>query len=262
MIFVRLFRPVTPAVYNRARLNEQPIPRAELTIDANNQNESSSTSSTTNVGSNNVESEEADHHEQEDLESTWFDQEGSNRPDEMNDSAEMDFKQIIHVSAEDLVAFDDLFNENQAQSDEDDPLATNNEDEDENVNTNAHSGPLTSISGSFGNAISSTRYGAIVDAENVSENADDHDESLQDVVPSNANESHHNNLDEAERIRQINKNVAMVLLHGQKVIVCDGLEYLHIPGQELKAMEYVPKFEVKTNDLLCGNKPFKRHVIS
>lgn len=252
MIFVRLFRPVTPAVYNPARLSEQPIPRAELTIDANNQNEPSSPS-TANVDLNHGASLVTEQHEQDDLESTWYNSRASNHSDATDDSAQLEIKHIVHVSEDDLVAFENLFNENEAQRDEDDPLASNNENEHGNSDTN----PSAINSRSFGNGISSesTRHNATV-----VESAGRNDDSLQDE-PSNANESHHNNLDEAERIRQINNNVAMILLHGQKVVLCDGLEYLHIPGQELKAMEYVPKYEVKTNDLLCGNKPFKRHVI-
>lgn len=68
--------------------------------------------------------------------------------------------------------------------------------------------------------------------------------------------------DGAERTRQINENVANVLLHGQKVVVSGEVEYLHIPNQELKPIKCVPEYDVEVNDLLCGNKPFKQHVMS
>lgn len=58
---------------------------------------------------------------------------------------------------------EDIFNENQTESDEVDSLANNSEIEQEYADRNEHFGPSTSIPESFGNAISSesTRIGGI-----------------------------------------------------------------------------------------------------
>lgn len=137
---------------------------------------------------------------------------------------------------------------------------------DENVeNLNAYS---TSIPESFANAhpFESTRINAIValdvlEPDAAGLNVTTNSKETQQIEAENGNLRELNNnetADEREALRQreIDENVENLLLYGQRVAV-DGLEYVHIPGQELKAIEYEPKYEVKSNDLLCGNMPFK-----
>ena len=51
-----------------------------------------------------------------------------------------------------------------------------------------------------------------------------------------------------------------VLLNGENVVVDEDVEYLHIPGQQLQAIQCEPKYQTKANDVLCGNRPFKENV--
>lgn len=62
-------------------------------------------------------------------------------------------------------------------------------------------------------------------------------------------------------MREINQNVATHAAKGQTVVVHDDCEYTFLPGQLLKPIQCVPRYEVKVGDLLCGNKPFKLHVM-
>lgn len=98
------FRPIFPAVYNPMRLNECPIPRFEFTIDTNNQDESSSTSNMNSTQGTDVASVEANAHDHEDLQSTWYDSGEFNNPDEVNNSTRTDIKPFTPVDGEDLVA--------------------------------------------------------------------------------------------------------------------------------------------------------------
>lgn len=122
------FRPLVPVAYNPRREFEQPIPRAEFTIDA--------------IGDAAVEGN--DH----DLESTFFDSAELNHPTdlenaaemnnsiELNNSTQIEMKPEIHVDGEDLIAFEIMFrNNNNAEMivNEVDPLATS---ENENANSN------------------------------------------------------------------------------------------------------------------------------
>lgn len=249
-------RPTMPALYNSARLFEEPVPRAELTVDVTAPAE-----------------ENAQTHD--DLQSTFY------VSGELDNPSQEDVKPIIPIDGEDLIAFELLFNENQNENpdenianDEIDPLAINEEQQDnleqpendENVeNVNAYS---TSIPESFANAnfSESTRIDAIVALDVVEPgaaglNVTTNSKEAQQIEAENVNLRELNNNDtvderEALRQREIAENVENLLLYGQRVAV-DDLEYVHIPGQELKAIEYEPNYEVKSNDLLCGNMPFK-----
>lgn len=66
--------------------------------------------------------------------------------------------------------------------------------------------------------------------------------------------------EEEERQRRIELNLQTVLLFGAKCVVDADLEYIHLPNQNLRPFDYIPEYQVKTEDVLCGNKPFKQHV--
>lgn len=92
----------------------------------------------------------------------------------------------------------------------------------------------------------STRISAI---ENASQN------NLDD-------ESCNNNDENNEVLRRIavEENLKKVLRYGEKVVVGDDVEYMHLPDEQLKPMQCTPTYAVKANDVLCGNKPFKEFV--
>ena len=60
--------------------------------------------------------------------------------------------------------------------------------------------------------------------------------------------------------KQIEENLREVLLRGQTVVIDDELEYISIPDQQLEAIRCEPVYQIKSNDQLCGNKPFKPKV--
>ncbi|XP_031634223.1 uncharacterized protein LOC116347669 [Contarinia nasturtii] len=53
--------------------------------------------------------------------------------------------------------------------------------------------------------------------------------------------------------------VTNVLANGETVVVDDELEFIHIPGQILKALEFQPVYQTKANDELCANTPYKEN---
>lgn len=95
MVTLRL-RPIVPAVYNSDRCNEQPIPRADLTIDSNNQNDPSLLL-TTNMNSTKNTNVEADVDLQNDSESTTIDSSEVNNPNIL----------VVSVQNTDVVGADD-----------------------------------------------------------------------------------------------------------------------------------------------------------
>lgn len=272
-----------PAVYNRARLHEHPIPPTTFVthqeMHANDNNNVSLQTSASSLERN------------EDLDSTWFDsaesqnlepvhvyleqnsngRQQANLQPTLNISGELanldqvDIKPVIALNGEELVAFENLFNES-AISDESDPLA------------------LTNVE------FESTRNSAI---ENAVQNAvvvepsrsnDENDEALShddldqnDVAEQQSFANHENNnkspekssnndtdkndaKKEEERQRRIELNLQTVLLFGAKCVVDADLEYIHLPNQNLRPFDYISEYQVKTEDVLCGNKPFKQHV--
>lgn len=78
------------------------------------------------------------------------------------------------------------------------------------------------------------------------------DDQSNEIVP--LEEAHNENSVNQE----IEKNVQLVLKYGVKVVIDADVEYLHIPSQVLKPKE--PTYDVKANDILCGNIPFKELV--
>lgn len=65
-----------------------------------------------------------------------------------------------------------------------------------------------------------------------------------------------------ENEHQIEQNLQEVLQYGTKCVVDSDLEYIYIPNKTLKPIECSPEYEVKANDVLCGNIPFKQFVSS
>lgn len=288
MVTARL-RPMVPVVYNTARTTEQPIPRAEFTIDEN-ESVSETSSLTSEFQAPGTAAADENCELQDDLQSTWFDS------GELNVSAQVDVKPVVHVDGEDLHAFEVLFNEDQTETATNvdvDPLAMNEGDQ-ENAEANEHTNDSTSmIPQSFISAIvfESTRIctnevannfveSVIGDDNNTERDSQGMDgahavEDLTNVASqesiANGTNAQVNNLfesnnreanaEENERERQIGENVANLLLHGQRVVFCDELELLHIPNQELKAIAVEPEYTVKAKDLLCGSKPFKEYVM-
>lgn len=101
-------RPTMPALYNSARLFEEPVPRAELTVDVTAPAE-----------------ENAQTHD--DWQTTFHDS------GELDHSSQEDVKPVIPIDGEDLIAFELLFNENEIENpnesianDEIDPLTKSN----------------------------------------------------------------------------------------------------------------------------------------
>lgn len=260
MTFTRL-RPVMPAIYNPSRLSERPIPRAELTIDVQN-GQMSQSSLTSSVCSDAAAAVNENDQVQEDLQTTYYDLENSY---EMNNQEEIDAKPVVDV--EDIAALGDLFNENENDGSEEVQQLAITEG---NANTNDHFERLTDIPNSFGKTIAceSTRISANVNLTSggVQNDTDDANENLNDNAqadPNGGNDASNENANANEidaRKRQIDENVANVLLYGKKVVVNEEVEFIHIPGQDLQPIKDEPKYEVKSKDLLCGNKPFKQYV--
>lgn len=266
---IRFHRRQMPAVYNDARVFEQPIPRAEYS------------------------NEENDFDDQEELETTFFDSNAN--------SLDNDVKPVINV--QDLAAIDGIFNfDVEIDTNQIDPLAIDTSREenvvdfsiaagsfdnepDECVDSNNPAADISSEAGSFANEFEheSTRNDADKSTENLVTN---------DVVYVNLNDTNvaaetQRNEKEAEttenlvrnnvrddlidpiiscanvraREREVAENVQQLLLHGVKITCDDDIEYISIPGQKLEAIKDEPAYQVKVTDLLSGKKAFKQYVI-
>lgn len=241
-------RPMPPALYNPARLLEKPIPQAEFTIDA--------------VGGE-------DDHANNDLDTTFFDSGEFNGPiEQLNNSGESNGLEEIDVKPviddEDLIAFELLFDDNESTDSEtaDNDLLAIHEDQQPTDGTSKNSDLE-----SFGNGIR-------VESTRVDGN-EKGDVAAVAIGPINANDENGaplnenvngrllKTIDDEETVRnkEISANLEVLMLLGQKVVVSDDVEYVHIPSQQLKPIEDEPEYEVKANDFLCGNKPFKAYVI-
>lgn len=232
---VQFDRRQMPAIYNDQRLFEQPIPRAEYSID------------------------EIDVGAQDDLQSTFFDSNAN--------VSEIEVKPVIDVL--DMAAIENIFNfdaEPAVQYDVNqiDPMtignvanlsivdgSSNNEFE-KNVNSNDGLPDSSSTAGSFGSEFEheSTRIDANKKAEKSAQ-----DVMVRDYLSGvNVAETQPN-----EAARKIAENVEQLVLHGEKV-TCGDVEYISIPGQILKPIMDEPAYTVKTTDMLCGKKAFKQYV--
>lgn len=237
-------RPQMPAIYNEARVNERPVPRAELSADEIN-----------------GQSDE----EREELQSTFFDSaelsadEINEQRDEDNDDLQSTFFDSVELDAveedikpvigdEDLAALNGLFEE--PDSNQRDPLAVD-DSEQGNVESNGPSIDLSRGTASFINEIEheSTRIDAV---ENSIPNGLSHELSEANIENEEAN---------VEREREIAQNARRVLLYGRKVVFDEDVEYISIPNQKLQPIKDEPKYQVKNNDLISGKKAFKEYVI-
>lgn len=230
-------------------MNENPIPPVEIVENELNpveivENELNPVENAVEAGENEIENGVI-----VDEELNWFD---SNESAQLNDSQEIDVKPIIEVDGDDVIAFERLFDFNASVgSNEVDPLAV--EERQENVETNENANDSSELRDSFPKAIQfeSTRIDA--DEQRDTNSSNETMKTANDDQSSNDND----NTEDEERLREIEANAEYVLRHGQKVIVDNDVEYMHIPNQLLQAIESAPMYEVKANDLLCGNKPFK-----
>lgn len=248
-------------MYNSARLREVPVPRADFSIDAAMNIE--------NIGNND---------EEEELQTTFFnsaelndemgdgdDNEGVQSDESVNETDDIEMSDAFDgmpngrsltdlnhargtgdvkpvVNPEDMNAFAQLFGDH--------PSATSN------VPDQNDSSTINTESFNNGINIESTRLGAYAD-KGSDGNVNGDGENLVETTQGNAT------IDAAKETReqQIEENVQQLILHGAKVVIDTDLEYVHMPDQELKAMEWIPQYEVKAGDALCGNKPFKPMVI-
>lgn len=83
--------------------------------------------------------------------------------------------------------------------------------------------------------------------------------SEENIAADQTNGNNASQMNEQARLAQIDANVEELLTHGQKVVYDDEVEYIHMPEQQLKAIERL-QYRIKSNDILCGNKPFKENV--
>lgn len=155
-----------------------------------------------------------------------------------NITSEEDVKPVVVLDGVDLAVFGNLL-----QFDVEEPRPVENEVD-----------PLTSNEGyevveqieSFSNKIESAR--------SVSLHIND------EIAHKNQEEIAHENPDaDAE---EVSNNVEDDILaeYGEKVIIDDELEFIHIPGQVLQPIVCAPTYKTKVNDELCGKVPFKENV--
>lgn len=248
MEHVERLRPISPAIYNAARVNERPIPSIEpiLQSDADTDTEN-------------------EHNEPE---NEPVDQIPASDPSHVSQN---DIKPVINIDGEDLIAFEVLFNDDDdsASSDpiENDPLAVSQDEENNGLpnDDSVSSEPRQSFSN--GIRFESTRNCATktvdnsIQIENVEENhANDsnQDKLAEEIIHNESADGRE--VAQAQARAQVVANTRHLLLHGQKVVVDEDLEFMHIPGQDLQARQYTPTYETKSNDELCGHTPFKQNV--
>lgn len=59
---------------------------------------------------------------------------------------------------------------------------------------------------------------------------------------------------------KVAENLKKLATHGTKVVIDDELEFVYDPEQKLVPIQFVPVYQTKSNDLLCGKIPFKENV--
>lgn len=214
-------RPHIPPLYNSVRKFEEPIPRIDLTTCSNEQDDDFS-SIYVNEQNN-------------DLPSTFYDSGGK------NESSELDVKPVIEEDGDDLIAYAQLFGNGSiatatATANNKDPLPF--DDQQANVSTSMFS--IDSVL--FANNIQCESTPIPEAIANTTDSIDAHQVIANQIQD------------------EIVENTQRLLLYGEQVVIDDELEFIHIPNQTLRAIKSVPKYEVKSNDIVCGNKPFKEDV--
>lgn len=93
--------------------------------------------------------------------------------------------------------------------------------------------------------------------QNKTPNDEPNQETIENVTGSQCNESHNDALNE-ETIKNVGANDQHV--QWEKVVVDIEVEFVHILGQKLQAIESQPTYRTKVIDELCGKNPFKENV--
>lgn len=266
-----------PPIYNAARVIERPIPSIEPTESDGDSIGETTGSDGASIEQNTIGSEE---HLQ------------INVSELIVSSSQIEVKPVI--DEEDLVAFDNLFSDdhqttsparNAGPPDSNENQQTASSLNDENISSSV-------LQESFMRSIQfeSTRVTSTQADENVVESA-----SVADDIDTNSTNNQNNqtlidetttdyesntdenrndatftdeafnvddsqNRDKEAQKEQIEVNLREVLLRGQTVVIDDDLEYTSIPDQQLEAIRSTPVYQTKSNDQLCGNKPFKSNV--
>lgn len=249
------FRRKLPALYNPMRLFERPIPpttvenegEEEAIIDMPNERINNNISDQVAMGKEQEEEgAQIENNENEEVNDTVF----INVPGTGIDSSQNDVKPTI--SADDLAAFGNLFD-----SGEIDPLGNSlgaNGSASESNIENVHERHQQDIAENF---VENQTVAVDVDIQNEISSVQTEASAIDNQTDCNIDEI--NNEDEA-RNAIITANTRAVVLNGENVVVDEDLEYLHIPGQKLQAIQCEAKYETKMNDTLCGNRPFKENV--
>lgn len=236
MVAIERKRRFLPATYNAAREHEQPIPLIAPTENAEE------------ITEENIESiseiMQAASHQEEDLQETI--------PEVVDGSSREYIK--LNVDEEDMAAFEDLFgdvNQLQSQAVNDNDALVSSGDQDSTISSSVLQASFlrsiriestcANIEPNAGNGDGTT--GGDFDEPNAAQNQRDEAETESD--------------DEQARKKQIESNLQEVLLRGEIVILDEDLEYISIPGQQLRAIQCKPVYRTKANDPLCGNRPFK-----
>lgn len=270
-----------PAVYNPARVFEQPIPPAQLVENEEERNEEINgpvdeteqsiehvhvPQITPNEHADNVNGEleegegEANNHvdlPEESIENVCEPQTNGHLNDngeeeeqreqleEVANLSQTDVKPVRLTSSEDLAAFDNLFGCHSASS-----SATNEVDP---LNESHDTDEVTSLEPQAVAVAVSEVIDPLNESENVDASALEHDGNYGDHDKTNEQ------TEQDERNEQIAANVLDVYLNGQRVVVDEDLEYIHIPDQELHAI-VDETYRTKADDVLCGSRPFKETV--
>lgn len=286
-----------PALYNPARVNEQPIPPSEVVMPADiepeivietndsvidppehNENDwdTSRASQQSILPTEFVDINQqidqiandsvaiSTEHNQHSLDSTYFDSNAQ------NGSSVLDVKPIVQEDDEDHIAYAHLFDADMDANA--DPLF-DGQQASLASNTSTDSEGLRE---SFVNAIQfeSTRVSAVGSDVSLNQNAVfcheqneniDGTQSENGNVDGDQNELDHNDADKGQEKEDANKqqvaeNLELVMLYGVKTVYDDDVEYIHIPDQLLQPIETTAEYVVKANDDLCGNIPFKEWV--
>lgn len=272
MVVIRRKRPVPPAVYNAARVLEQPIPSIEYTESERDDDETlTETTDFDDVPA-----------EQDTIDSGELQLICSEEEEEVVSSSHEDVKP--QVAEEDLIAFENLFSDGDGDAPNDGGQSDSNENHrtsgpitDENVSSSVfegHESFMRSIQFES-TRVNSTELNENVDEitivpdvvesiETVNENDRTTDCELStgdNETTFNKNTSIGDNLQDFEaKKKQIEANLREVLVRGVTVVIDDDLEYISIPGQQLGAIQSKPIYLTKSNDELSGNKPFKEMV--
>lgn len=268
-----------PPIYNAARVLERPIPSIEPT-------ESDEESIGETTGSDGASME------RNTIGSGGHLQTNVSESELIVSSSQVEVKPII--DEEDLVAFDNLFSDDHQITSQDRNTGSPDSNENQQTASSLNDENISSsvLQESFMRSIQfeSTRVTSTQADENVVESA-----FVADDIETNSTENQNNqtligetttdyelntdenrndatftdeafNVDDSQsqdkeaQKKQIEVNLREVLLRGQTVVIDDDLEYTSIPDQQLEAIRCKPVYQTKSNDQLCGNKPFKSNV--